>query len=40
MLKDFNEALAHNEQTKSEVVRECIRSYIKNDRDKIRNAKK
>jgi metal-responsive CopG/Arc/MetJ family transcriptional regulator len=29
MLADFNSALAQNEETKSEVIRACIREYIK-----------
>jgi len=29
MMKDFEEALAKNEETKSEIIRQCIRKYIK-----------
>ena len=28
-MKDFEEALEKNEETKSEVIRQCIRKYIK-----------
>ena len=29
MMKDFEEALEKNEETKSEIIRQCIRKYIK-----------
>ncbi len=31
MLQDFEEALKKNEETKSEVIRACIRKYIKDN---------
>lgn len=33
MFNDFNEALEKNEETKSEVLRACIREYIKKNSD-------
>lgn len=32
MFNEFNEALAKNEETKSEVLRACIRDYIKKNK--------
>ncbi len=32
MLDDFEEALKKNEETKSEVIRACIRNYIKKNK--------
>jgi metal-responsive CopG/Arc/MetJ family transcriptional regulator len=32
MMSEFEEALAKNEETKSEMIRNCIREYIKNNK--------
>ena len=32
MFTDFDKALAENEETKSEVIRRCIREYIKKNK--------
>jgi metal-responsive CopG/Arc/MetJ family transcriptional regulator len=34
MFDEFNESLGRNEETKSEVLRACIREYIKKNSDK------
>lgn len=34
MFDEFNEALSKNEETKSEVLRKCIREYINKNKDK------
>ena len=35
MLREFNEALRETEHSKSEIIRECIREYIKNNKKDI-----
>ena len=35
MLREFNEALKETEHSKSEILRECIREYIRKNKKKV-----